>query len=33
MNEKELLELSDAEKCRVMIKILNQEIKYDAEGC
>jgi hypothetical protein len=32
MTQKQLLKLSDAEKCRVMIKILNQEIKYKAKG-
>ena len=32
MSEKELLQLSDAEKWRVMIKILNKEIEFKCES-
>lgn len=32
MNEKELLQLSDAEKWRTMIKILKHEIEFKCEA-
>lgn len=31
MNEKELLQLTDAEKWRMMIKILNKQIEFKSE--
>lgn len=32
MNEKELLQLTDAEKWRMMIKILNKQIEFKSEA-